>query len=125
MAQYPGKRVRGQRSPFERRPRRGDRLRPPGPDVSESGFQRWVIAVAELMGWMVWWTPNSVGTNPGEPDLRLVRPPRVIFAELKTERGRLRTEQREAQDKLKMCPGVDVFVWRPSGWQAIMDELQR
>ena len=54
---------------------------------SEKEFQQAVRDLAKLRGWMVWCTWNSLHGPAGEPDLRMVRPPRVIFAELKTEKG--------------------------------------
>ena len=57
--------------------------------VPEASFQRTVVEYAELRGWMVSQVADSRRATPGLPDLLLVRPPRVVFAELKTERGRL------------------------------------
>ena len=41
----------------------------------------------------------------GEPDLRLVRPPRVVFLELKADKGKLTPEQTEGLDLLGPLPG--------------------
>lgn len=89
--------------------------------MSERDFARVVIDAAKLLGWRVYWSWSSVHSPAGFPDLVLVRPPRVVFAELKSERGRLSVWQRETIDLLGQCPGVETYVWRPSDWR----ELER
>jgi len=83
-----------------------------------------VRQLARVCGWVDWHTLDSSGMRAGEPDLRLVRPPRVIFAELKSQHGRLRVEQAAAIALLEQCPGVDVFVWKPSDWARIVEVLR-
>ena len=48
----------------------------------------------------------------------LLRPPRMVVAELKSTRGRLTKEQRETLDILVAC-GVETFVWWPDSWDVI------
>ena len=81
--------------------------------LSERAFQRQVAELAELTGWRVYHTYDSRRSSPGFPDLVLVRAPRVIFAELKRERGRVTAAQREWADELGQCPGVEYYLWRP------------
>jgi len=83
------------------------------PPVSEAEFQSALVAFAKSRGWLVWHTPDSRRTSAGEPDLRLVRPPRVIFAELKTAKTGLRGDQLDARSALEKCPGVEYYLWRP------------
>ena len=87
--------------------------------ISEKTFQARVIKVARLGGWRVSHTFNSRHSPEGWPDLGLCRPPRLLLIELKTERGRLRPEQREWLAALAQCPGIEVALWRPSDWPAI------
>lgn len=90
--------------------------------TSERDFARTVIELAELRGWRVYRTWNSLHSPKGWPDLALVhdRPPRLVFAELKTERGKLTEPQRETLDLLAAVPGVIVAeCWRPSSWARI------
>lgn len=93
---------------------------------SEKEFASWVKDMAAAYGWTVWYTQQSGpgrGMGPhspaGEPDLRLIRPPRVVFAELKREKGKTTSLQNEAQILLDLCPGVEVYLWKPSDRTAI------
>lgn len=87
--------------------------------VSEREFQRQVIALARLLGWRVYHTWNSIHSAGGFPDLVLVKDRKIIFAELKSEKGQLTPAQREWIDALSECEGVEAFVWRPSSWAQI------
>lgn len=88
---------------------------------SEDELQKFVTDLLDLRGW--WWhhAGDSRRSSPGLLDIVAVRPPRVIFAELKTRVGRLRAEQVVVIDKLRDCPGVEVYLWRPMD----LDDIQR
>lgn len=98
--------------------------------ISEAGFQRMVVARAEFHGWWTWHCFDSRRTTPGLPDLILIKqgadgvPGRVIFAELKAQKGRLRPEQKDVLGMLATCP-VESYVWRPSQWPEIDEILSR
>ena len=92
--------------------------------LSERDFQRQVVLLAELMGWYVYHTYDSRRSNPGFPDLVLVRTPCVVFAELKREKGRVTPAQREWADELSRCSGVEYYLWRPSDWDEIEEALR-
>jgi hypothetical protein len=53
----------------------------------------------------------------------LARPPRLLFCELKSETGTFRPGQLEWLDVLALCPPAEVFVWRPSDWDALVETL--
>lgn len=90
--------------------------------MSEGQLQSAVIEMARLLRWRVhhdrparrsdgsWSTP--VQGDPGFPDLLLVRRGTVLAVELKSERGRLTTEQERWLAELGGA-GVLVAVWRP------------
>lgn len=86
---------------------------------------RQVEDLARLSGWLCYHTYSSRRSVPGFPDLVMVRPPRVIFAELKSEKGRLRDAQREWLDALRRCESVEARLWRPSSWSEIEEVLAR
>ncbi|GIV07644.1 MAG: hypothetical protein KatS3mg017_0846 [Fimbriimonadales bacterium] len=101
--------------------------------VPEREFQARVIQLARLCGWRVyhsrpaqyrsgrWATPLQ--GEAGLPDLILLRPPRLVFAELKSEKGRVSKEQQAWLDALRACNGVEVYLWRPSDWASIVATL--
>lgn len=82
--------------------------------VSEREFQAMVVAHAKRRYWTVWSTWSSRHSPEGEPDLRLlsVIQRRHVWAELKTERGRLTDAQRVALEYLRRA-GFEADVFRP------------
>ena len=92
--------------------------------MTEADHLEQVKAVALTCGWRVYHTFDSRRSAAGFPDLVLVRPPRVIFAELKRENGRLTIPQKLWGDDLEQCSGVDYYLWRPSDWDSILGMLQ-
>jgi hypothetical protein len=69
-----------------------------------------------------WATPLQ--GDAGLPDLILCKPPRLLFAELKRERGRVSEAQADWLDALSRCSGVEVYLWKPSDWEFIVRILQ-
>ena len=62
----------------------------PAPDdLPEAALMSQVRALATRLGCLVYHTRDSRGSDEGFPDLVLVNPTRVIFAELKTRTGKL------------------------------------
>jgi hypothetical protein len=53
----------------------------------------------------------------------LVRPPRLIFAELKSESGQVRANQTEWLDVLRLLPAAETYLWRPSDWDEPVEVL--
>jgi len=95
--------------------------------MSEKEFQSQVIALAHLTGWRVYSIPDSRRTTlSGYPDLTLWNPKKkaVLFAELKTDKGRLSAEQITVIDELREC-GTQVVVWRPKDWEEIVGTLKK
>jgi hypothetical protein len=95
----------------------------PPRDLTEEQWQGLVEDLARYCGFRTFHDRDSRGNNPGLPDLLLIRPPRIIFAELKTQKGRVRTEQTWWAADLRACPGVEYALWRPSDWQAVLAAL--
>ena len=88
---------------------------------TEKEFQSRVVALAQGLGWRVYHAYDSRRSEPGFPDLVMVRE-RVIFAELKTDRGRLSQAQSEWLERLTGAGG-EVYVWRPADWDAVLAVL--
>jgi hypothetical protein len=114
---------------------------------TEEGFKNRIIEYAHLKGWLVhhdrpaktskgWRT--AIQGDEGFPDLVLARDGRVIFAELKSEKGRVSREQRAWMEALpwrvhwpvpqKGGEATRIFsavaVWRPSDWPQIVELLK-
>ena len=102
--------------------------------MTEADLQKAVIDVAHLFGWLVahfrtaqtprgnYVTPVQ-GDGKGYPDLTLVKGERLIFAELKSDKGRLSPEQVKWQTALSWTP-AEVYVWRPSDLEHIAKVLR-
>jgi hypothetical protein len=80
--------------------------------LTEKEWLSQVIRLAELFQWKTYHTHDSRRSAPGFPDLVLVRRPRVIFAELKAQRGRLTPHQLDWFAELRACQ-QEIYVWRP------------
>ena len=102
--------------------------------ITEKDFQATVIDLARTYGWIVGFTYDARKSEPGEPDLRMVHPPRVIFAELKTAKGKLTKGgynksgrwlpgQDQWQDALISCSGVEYYLWRPDGLDGEIERI--
>ena len=89
---------------------------------SERDFANAVIEYAQLCGWMVKrdpsWRPTAASL--GFPDLVLAREGVVIFAELKTKRGKTTCHQQLWGHHL----GTAWRVWRPDDWPEIEKVLR-
>ena len=96
-----------------------------GGGYTEADFQNDVLALAQLYGWLWFHDADSRGSPPGFPDLVLVKSPRVVFAELKTRRGKLRRKQQEWLAALMGCDGVETYLWRPDDWREVVRTLGR
>ena len=100
--------------------------------VSEQAFMATVLQAAEIYGWWTYHTHDSRRSNAGFPDLVLIKPPRVLFLEVKSERGRLSRAQADVLAMLQECgplscrferDGVSAAMVRPSDWEQIVEWL--
>lgn len=91
--------------------------------MTEKAFQAEVVKIAESLGWYVYHPYDSRRSEPGYPDLTMAHPSgRLIFAELKTEAGRLSGPQKAWGDVLQAVERaaqqeyttpVRYVLWRP------------
>jgi hypothetical protein len=113
--------------------------------ASEAHFQQQVVQLAGAYGWRTYHTHDSRRSQPGFPDLVLVRDAELIFAELKTDKGRVRPEQAEWIKALQQVSSalagvfaflkedigvalpaaVDVYIWRPADFDELHARLAR
>jgi hypothetical protein len=88
------------------------------PTTTEKQLQQAVYDCARRLGWLSYHVHDARKSTPGFPDLLLLKPPRIIVAELKTTTGKLASWQRIWLDAFERIPGVEVYVWRPAEWHA-------
>ena len=92
----------------------------PDAELTEAAFAKLLFStskaspgLAHIYGWrLVYHTFRSQHSPSGFPDYVLVRE-RVVFAELKTEKGKPTPFQTEWLDGLRSA-GAEVYLWRPS-----------
>jgi hypothetical protein len=84
--------------------------------ITEKAWQQTVIDAAKALKYRVYHTFDSRKSAPGFPDLCLIRGERLIFAELKAEKGKLSEAQVDWLNDLGLVETVEVYIWRPSDW---------
>jgi hypothetical protein len=92
--------------------------------ISEKAFQGQVEQLARQCGWLFYHTWRSDHSQPGFPDLVLIRGEQVLFRELKREGGTLSVAQERWRDAL-IAAGCDWRMWKPSDWPSIEMCLRR
>lgn len=110
--------------------------------LTEKQFEAQVKDLAKIFGWKYYHTWRSIHSPAGFPDCVLVRPPRLIFAELKSEKGSVSEKQQEWLDILKACQErpkdfaleyaekrgyvliPEVYIWRPDDIEEIVECLR-
>lgn len=96
--------------------------------ITEKDWQRTVVDTAEAFGWRVYHTFDSRRSASGFPDLVMVRRGRLIFAELKSARGRISMEQcvwmMALQTVAHNAEVVEAHVWRPRDWPLVEETLR-
>lgn len=90
----------------------------------ESAWQKRVLRYALWGHWEYQHTFDSRFGPRGFPDLILIRPPELIAAELKTNRGVISDAQAYWLEGLHDC-GLEVHVWRPSDEPLVKARLMR
>lgn len=86
-------------------------------DILEKEWQRTVVDLAKQLGWRHYHTFDSRRSTHGFPDLVLVRD-RVLYLELKREKGRLTDEQIDWLRRLRAA-GAEAYVARPRHLEAV------
>lgn len=92
--------------------------------ITEKEFQTSVLMFADLRGWSTYHTFDSRRSAPGFPDLVMVRDHDLIFAELKSEAGRVTATQADWLERLHVVNAVHARLWRPSSWPSIEKVLR-
>ena len=91
--------------------------------VEESLFQTKVMALCREMKLHVHHCSLHRGPQAGFPDLVVIGRGGVLWRELKSEYGILKSEQRALGYTL-LASGQDWRVWKPSDWDILKEELE-
>ena len=93
--------------------------------VTEKDLREQIRDLCKLFGWTMYFSWTSIHSPRGFPDLVLANPEkkRIIFAELKSEDGKVTETQREWLNALTACD-QEVYLWRPSNIEAIAEILK-
>jgi hypothetical protein len=95
-------------------------------DERENALLARVRRVALDQGFHFYHTHNSRRSDKGYPDCTLVKPGRLLFAELKDRTSKPTHAQAIWLDLLRhSVPGVEVYLWRPQDFGDIHDILGR
>lgn len=121
-------------------------------ELLEDPFSAQVRGLADFYGWLGYHTHDSRRSAAGFPDWVFVRGPELLFAELKTDRGRTSPAQRKWLEALELVAlavaaadgiakeegfyigangadfsdlAVEVHLWRPRDFEAIHARLAR
>lgn len=99
------------------------------PHISEALFQTRIEQMCRLLRLRWHHEVDSRRSRKGFPDLVIVGPGGVVFAELKAQNGRVTAEQRDWLADLTTAPGGHrAEVWRPADWdhiEAVLRDLAR
>lgn len=88
--------------------------------LTEAQWQSQTVALCRQLGWECFWAPRNQPTSRGHrqtvpagfPDLVVLGHGRALFLELKTETGRIRSEQKQVLARLAEA-GCECAVLRP------------
>ena len=96
--------------------------------MSEAEYLAQIISLLELLGWEYYHVFEQRAyarrTSKGFPDIVAIRHTRVLFLEVKSERGKVSPEQKTWLNALK-ATGNEAYVLRPSDWEAVVALLKR
>lgn len=108
--------------------------KPKIPTILEKDFTKQFLQFAKLMGWRTAhfragmnsrgsWQTAVAGDGAGFPDIVLVRE-RIVWVELKSDKGTLGEEQVIWRDRLIQAK-AEWYLWRPKDWPTIQTVLGR
>lgn len=92
--------------------------------MPERELQEFVRVAAKQFGWLYFHVHDSRHSPSGFPDCVMVRGIRLIFAELKREKGRLSTGQQTWATALLFGSNAEYYIWRPSDRDDILEVLR-
>jgi len=92
--------------------------------MTERLWQQRVLDLAKFRGWIAYHTYDSRRSQPGFPDLVLLRRNRCVVTELKTDRGLVTEAQQHWLSAFEHVERLDTFLWRPADWPKVVEVLR-
>jgi hypothetical protein len=104
-------------------------------DINERQWQKIVLGMMALFSWRTAHFDASVRVvgkerrfvgdvgSKGFPDIVAVRRDRILFVELKSQKGRFQDGQKEWLHDLANA-GAEVYTWRPSDYDDMQEVLK-
>lgn len=92
--------------------------------LTEKAWQQLIVDFARVHGWWIHHHFDSRRSEPGWPDLVLLRNGEALFVECKREDGKLSAAQAYVLDLLEAA-GCEAHVWRPSDEEGAFARLSR
>ena len=96
-----------------------------GEMITEKQFASQIEGLFKLFGWKYYHTWNSWHSVKGFPDYVAIRGDRLLFIELKSEKGKLTEAQKEWYISLSEVDDIEVYDWKPHQWELIVGCLQK
>ena len=91
--------------------------------MTERELQQSLVDAARKLGWLAYHTHRSTRSEPGFPDLVMVRDGRLLIWELKSAAGQLSERQRLWLEEFTRCDGVDARVVCPADYDDCLAAL--
>ena len=93
--------------------------------MTEKELQRALSDALRVFGWRAYHPWTSVHSAAGYPDLCAVRGQRLLYAELKGDRGRLTPQQNAWLEALRgVVRPPDVYLWTPADLDHALEVLR-
>jgi hypothetical protein len=92
-------------------------------EISEKDYQQQIVDLARLQGWRVFHCFDSRRSEPGFPDLILVRGITMLCMEVKREDAKMDTAQQVWLDLLQQVRTVSAVMVKPSQWGIVAETL--
>jgi hypothetical protein len=90
--------------------------------LTEKEWMAQVVELAKVLGFRVYHPWLSIRSERGFPDLTLCKPGRLVFIELKTDKGKVTPKQLEWLVALGEA-GAEAYVFRPAQWDELVATL--
>ena len=93
--------------------------------ITEKIFQSQIRELSKILHVDKYYHPFlSKWSEKGYPDITIVKVPKLIFLELKTEKGKVTEAQQEWHDLLNQCTSIEAHIVRPADFNEIVEYLR-